>query len=147
MSVKPEKNILKLLKYFRIISWNISWNILGQKISWNFTSLPGLPKGDNRMVISLHYKRVTDRNTDGKHAADGYVSLYNRPIQNYQMSTGRIKNQRMTLFDDVVYSIVSLNSCVVHSFWTQSFSSSDFLISWTSTFVRSLFICDWDNRM
>ena len=32
---KAEKNIVKFLNYFR----NISWNISGQKNSWNFTSL------------------------------------------------------------------------------------------------------------
>ena len=38
MSVKPEKH-REIFKYFRNISWNISRNISGPKMSWNFTSL------------------------------------------------------------------------------------------------------------
>ena len=38
VSVKPEKH-REIFKYFRNISWNISRNISGPKISWNFTSL------------------------------------------------------------------------------------------------------------
>ena len=38
VSVKPEKH-REIFKYFRNISWNISRNISGPKMSWNFTSL------------------------------------------------------------------------------------------------------------
>ena len=47
-SRKAWKNIVKFLKYFRNISWNISRNISGQKIPWNFTSLDTIHEHDGQ---------------------------------------------------------------------------------------------------
>jgi len=50
VSVLPEKNTVKFLKYFRTISRDISWNISRQINSRNFTPL-GVVRQKERFVI------------------------------------------------------------------------------------------------